>query len=73
MGRWCASWRLTRCGGGDGVSTESGADPGEHLPVPRAQEAVIAYVDASIRQHVLKEPTQALLGRHCSGARLSSS
>jgi len=72
MGRCGASERLPRCGGGDGVSTEACADRGEHLPVPRAEEAVRADVDASVRQHVLQKPTHARLGRHRSGSSLSS-
>ena len=33
---------VTRGGGGDGGGTAAGADPGEHRPVPRAQDAVRA-------------------------------
>ncbi len=53
------------------MGPESGADPGEHLPVPRAPEAVIAYVEAAVRPHVRKHPAHARLGRHRRGVDLS--
>jgi hypothetical protein len=58
-------------GGGDGVRTEAGADRGAPLPGSRAQEAVSASGEAAVRQHVWQNPTQARVGRHGRGARLS--
>jgi hypothetical protein len=34
------------------------------MTVARAQEAVIAHFDASVRQHVLAEPTNEFFGCH---------
>jgi hypothetical protein len=55
-------WGVDRCmwpwgGGCERAGTEDFSGPVEHMPVPRAQEAVIAYVDASVWQHVLQKPT----------------
>jgi hypothetical protein len=40
------------------------------MAVARAQEAVIAHVDESVRQHVLEEPTNELFGCHRTAADL---
>src|SRR5262245_26617461 len=70
MGRFCAVWMLTCCGGFNGAGTEYGADLGEHMTIPRAQEAVIAHLDESVRQHVLKKPPNALFGSDRRGCRV---
>jgi hypothetical protein len=63
---------LSEGGGWDRAGTEYFPGPVEHLSVPRAQEAVIAHFDESVRQHVLKKPTNELLRRHRSGLNLIS-
>jgi len=54
--------RLRGGGGCDRAGTEDVADPGEHMTVARAQEAVIVHVDEAVRQHVLEEPTHERFG-----------
>jgi len=62
--------RCTGGGGGDRAGPASCWSPGEHRTGSRAQEAVIAHVDASVRQPVLEEATQARCGCHRTDADL---
>jgi hypothetical protein len=54
---------LSEGGDLDRAGTEYFSGPVEHMSVPRAQDAVIAHFDESVRQHVLKKPTHTLFGR----------
>jgi len=56
--------RCTGGVGGDRAGPASCWSPGEPMTGSRAQAAVIAHGDASVRQHVRAEPTQARCGCH---------
>jgi len=57
--------------GGARAGPEYVWSPGAPMTVCRAQEAVIAHVDASVRPHVREEPTHARVGGHRTDAELS--
>jgi hypothetical protein len=58
---------LSEGGGLDCAGTEYFSGPVEHMSVPRAQDAVIAHLDESGGQHVLKKPTNKLFSRQRTG------